>query len=426
MSRSRVHEWTLPITLVFAGAAFVCLVVVVLLAVFGVDFGINLTVGGLILCLLLPVGMEIRNRTSRRRRVVFLDFRRHQYGQGVAAGAIHVFNTDKRQWLVEVKQPEAVDGQGAAAWQIRELEKAIIDDADGVIIIPAEDRDELWHAIATVVKSGAMVVALDSKPPNMVYRRVGLEPPRFVSARYQETGTLIGDWLASWLQVDHSRQCILWVGPDGSWAGEERSRQIIYAIVRASAQDRMFIQPIDNWMPTPERCHETLDLVARAEGLVAVYCADDENALALHLLTITERVDLRSRMRIIGCNATPDDWGNIPAVDMHAVDVTVDILAKEQGAEAARLFVRERYGKLSSTQRSVFITPHLLVPGSREGRWLDRIFEALDTESDETATDGDQHAIGVHEGNSPAAIPVNVTRIDTADAGADDEASGTA
>lgn len=417
MAQSRIREFALPVTLVFAGASFIGLVAVAVLATFKVDLGINLTIAGLLLCLILPVGLEIRSRTSRPRRVVFLDFRRHQYGQGVAAGAVDVFNTDRRQWVVEVKQPEAVDGKGAVSWQIRELEKAIIDDVDGVIIIPAEDREELWHAIATVVKSRAMVVALDSKPPNTVYRRVGLEPPRFVSARYQDTGTLIGDWLARWLEVDPTRQCILWVGPNGSWAGEERSRQIIYAVVRAGAQDRMVVQPIENWMPTPERCHETLDIVGKAKGLVAVYCADDENALALHLLTLTERVNLRPKMRIVGCNATPDDWGNIPAVDMHAVDVTVDILAKEQGAEAARLFIRERYGKLSSTQRSVFITPHLLLPGAREGRWLDRIFETLDAESDSgSGTTPDVLAATTSRQDSASAIAVSVTRIDTADA----------
>jgi len=375
MRSSRVKEFALPLSLVFAGSAFATLIVLTCLGFAHVELGISLAVAGLVLCLLLPLGLELRNRTSRPRRVLFLDFRRHQYGQGVASGAVKVLNEDKRQWLIDVKSPEAVDGKGAVQWQIRELESAIIDDIDAVIIIPAEDREELWHALATVVKSGAMVVALDNKPPNNIYRRVGLEPPRFVSARYQETGTLIGEWLGPWLQADEQRHCILWIGPEGSWAGEERSRQIIYSVVRSGAQERMHLQPIDNWMPTPESCHDALDLIEKLDGPVAVYCADDENALALHLMTLTERVQLRSRMRIIGCNATPDDWGNIPAVDMHAVDVTVDILAQEQGSEAARLLVRERYGKLSSTQRSVFITPHLLVPGAREGRWLDRIFE---------------------------------------------------
>ncbi|HEY1489361.1 MAG TPA: hypothetical protein VGF84_24865 [Micromonosporaceae bacterium] len=405
MKSSRVKEFALPISVVFTGSAFITLIALTCMALARVEIGISLAVAGLLLCLLLPMGLEIRSRTSRPRKVLFLDFRRHQYGQGVAAGAVKVLNADKRQWLIEVKQPEAVDGKGAVQWQIRELETAIIDDIDAVIIIPAEDREELWHALATVVKSGAMVVALDSKPPNTIYRRVGLEPPRFVSARYQETGTLIGEWLAPWMAADPQRSCILWIGPNGSWAGEERSRQIVYSVVRADAQDRMHLQPIDNWMPTPERCHETLDLVEKLDGLVAIYCADDENALALHLMTLTERTHLRSRMRIIGCNATPDDWGNIPAVDMHAVDVTVDILAQEQGSEAGRLLVRERYGKLSSTQRSVFITPHLLVPGAREGRWLDRIFEGLDSDvngtSDLTAPPDDPE------------ILVSVTHIDT-------------
>jgi DNA-binding LacI/PurR family transcriptional regulator len=404
----------MPLTLVFAAAILSTLACVVVLAIMDVELGINLAIAGLLLCFTLPIGMELRSRASRPRRILFLDFRRHQYGQGVASGAVEVFNADKRQWLVEVKQPDAVDGKGTVAWQIRELESAIIDDFDGVIIIPGADREDLWHAIATVVKSQAMVVALDAKPPNMVYRRVGLEPPRFVSARYQETGTLIGEWLEPWLLADAARSCILWIGPDGSWAGEERSRQIVYSVVRAGLQDRMSLQPIENWMPTPERCHETLDLVEKAEGLVAVYCADDENALALHLLTLTERVRLRRKMRIIGCNATPDDWGNIPAVDMRAVDVTVDILAKEQGAEAARLMVRERYGKLSSTQRSVFITPHLLLPGGREGRWLDRMFDGMTPDGDPDSFHDDVLEAGAQIKDNDE-MPVTVLKIDSND-----------
>ncbi len=407
MNSSRVKEFTVSLGTVTATAAFVTLIVFAALAFNHVELGVNLAVSGLLLGMLIPVGLEVRSRSSRPRRILFLDFRRHQYGQGVASGALRVLHADKRQWLVDVKQPEAADGKGSVQWQIREIELAIIDNIDGVIIIPAEDSDELWHALATLVKSNAMVIALDSKPPNAVYRRVGLDPPRFVSARYEKTGTLIGNWLADWMLEDPERTCILWIGPEGSWAGEERSRQIIYCLVKAGVQDRMRLQPINNWMPTPERCNETLDVIEASDGQVAIYCADDENALALHLMTLTDRTPLRSQMRIVGCNATPDDWGNIPAVDMHAVDVTVDILAQEQGAEAARLLVLERYGKLSSTQRSVYIAPHILVPGAREVRWLDRIFDGHDVEIATPAppTPG--------EAPSEPSIPVVTTRHNT-------------
>ena len=104
----------------FAGSALVTLLIVCSLAVANVDLGINLAVAGLLLCLFLPLGSEARSRASRPRRVLFLDFRRHQYGQGVAAGAVRVLNADKRQWIIDVKQPEAVDGKGATQWQVRE------------------------------------------------------------------------------------------------------------------------------------------------------------------------------------------------------------------------------------------------------------------------------------------------------------------
>ena len=55
MARSRVSEFAMPLSLVLAGAVLACLMSVVLLAVLGVDLGINLTVAGLLLCLVLLV-----------------------------------------------------------------------------------------------------------------------------------------------------------------------------------------------------------------------------------------------------------------------------------------------------------------------------------------------------------------------------------
>lgn len=375
-SRSKVHEIRLPLSVVFAGSAFSGSVLCAILAATGMELGLNLTFVGLFLALVLPLGLEIRNRTGRPRRVLILDYRSHQYGQAVARGVRDVLSCDRRRWLTEYKSTGTSTTQGATQWQTRQLQSAVIDEIDGVVLIPGGDDENLWYAVAAAIKAGTFVAVVDTKPPNKIFRDVGIDSPRFVSSRYSQTGALTGELLQAWLDGDPHRRCVLWTGPDDSWPGEERSRNVIYRLAQSDLLDRAELLPIRSWTPDAQRCLDTLKYVENAPGGVAVYCADDENAMALHLYTLTERPALRSSMYIIGCNGTPDDYGNILAVDMRAVDATIDILAEEQGLQTAMLFVKERNGRLSPAERTVFIEPRILIRSSSKARWLDSLFEA--------------------------------------------------
>ncbi|WP_244930642.1 hypothetical protein [Nocardioides sp. W7] len=264
-------------------------------------------------------------------------------------------------------------------WQVRQLQSAIINGIDAVVIIPAAEDSELWHAMAALSKTGTFLIAVDSKPPNSAFRRLGVDEPRFVSSKYSSTGILIADWLVPWLQGDRTRQCLLWTGPVGSWPGEERSRNIIYQLLVAGLARRLALQPLSSWQPAVVRCREAIAWVQSQSGECAIYCGDDENALALHMVCMSETPELRPRMRIIGCNATADDWGNVPALDMHATDVTVDILVREQGQAVAQMLIRERRGQLSSSEQTVFIQPQL-VALQGDGGWLGQVFRTEDAQ----------------------------------------------
>lgn len=380
---SRVTEFRLPMTVVFAGSALIGLGLCAGLATAGVELGLNLTIVGLVLALLLPLGLEVRNRASRVRRVVILDYRAHQFGHAVARGAMRTLSADRRRWSVEYKAPTTSTGDGSLAWQIRELQTAVIEDLDGIILIPSDDDRDLWFALAAAIKTKIFAVAIDTKPPNTVFRNTGIEPPRFVSARYGESGEIIGKVLTEWLSADPLRQCVLWTGPDGSFAGEERSRNILYRLAQADLLDRTVLMPMDDWAPDSGRCRDTLKIVESSPTQVAVYAGDDENAMALHWLTVSEHAELRHRMFLIGCNATPDDWGHVPALDLRTVEATVDILAEEQGVQAALLFVKERSGKLPASQRSVYISPELARPADAGSTWLHSLFAAEGNHEDE-------------------------------------------
>lgn len=370
---SRVREFRLPLTAVFGGPALVSLLLCAGLGIVGVDLALNLTIIGLLLAVLIPTGIEVRKHSGRPRRVWIVDYRVHQYGQAVARGAERVLYNDKRQWLVERKPPTgATSGPN---WQIETIQKAIIEDVDGLLLLPATgDEDQLWLTLASAIKSGRFVVVADTKPPNKIFRELLVEPPRFVSSRYSETGVIIGKHLHEWLSEGPDRTCILWTGPHGSWPGEERSRNILFELARHKHLDQIKLCQLKSWTPEPIRCYETIKLVEQAPpGLVAVYCADDENALALHLWTQLNYPGLRARMYIIGCNGTPDEQGEVQVLTMGAANVTVDISAEQQGVQAATLFIKERNSKLlPGAERSVFTPPKLLLHESKEG-WKDAL-----------------------------------------------------
>lgn len=360
----------MPLTAVFGGSALASLLLCAGLGIAGVDLGLNLAVAGLLLAVLIPAGVEIRTRSGRPRRVWIIDYRMHQYGHALARGAERVLHHDKRQWIVERKQPIGV--AGGVDWQIEAIQKAIIEDVDGLLLLPATgDEEQLWLTLASAIKSGRFVVVADTKPPNKIFRELLVEPPRFVSSRYSETGVIIGQHLHKWLEESVDRTCILWTGPDGSWPGEERSRNILFELARNGRLDRIKLCQLRSWTPDRERCIDTIKDVERAPGNVAVYCADDENVHALHLWTLQHCPKLRAKMYIIGCNGTPDEQGEVHVLAIGAANVTVDILAEQQGVQAAALLIKERNSKLlPGSERSVFTSPKLLLHERKE-RWTD-------------------------------------------------------
>lgn len=372
---SRVREFKLPLTAVFGGSALVSLLLCALLGVAGVDLGLNLAAVGLLLGVLIPAGIEMRKHSGRPRRVWIVDYRMHQYGYAVARGFERVLYHDKRKWIVDRKPPEGV--VTGVDWQIEVIQKSIIEDIDGLLLLPgANDYEQLWLTLASAIKSGRFVVVIDTKPPNKVFRDLLVEPPRFVSSRYEETGIIIGKHLHEWLNRDADRICILWTGPIGKWPGEERSRNILFELARENHLNQVRLRQLNSWMPDVERCIDTIKLVEENSGDVAVYCADDENALALHLWTQKNCPELRAKMHIIGCNGTPDEQGDVQVLAMQAANATVDILAEQQGVLAAALFVKERNSKLLPTSdRSVYTLPKLLLHEPKE-RWMDKLLEA--------------------------------------------------
>lgn len=372
--KSLLVESRLSLAMVFVVPTVAALLVSVVLVFTGLELGMNLTIVGLIYALFLPLSLEIRHRSSRPRRVRIIDYRFHQYGHAVARGAMRTLKNDSRQWIIDYKAPDSATSTGSLKYQIREIQEASLYDVDAILLIPAADDESLWRAVAALIKTGCFVVTVDTKPPHDSFRGVGIETPRFVSTKYDVTGTLTAQIITEFLDDDVARRAVLWIGPEGSWPGEERSRNIVYSLAQKGDIVRSFLLPIDGWAPEVGRCRRTLEYVRQCEGPVAVYCADDENAMALHLYCMTEEPHLRKQMYIIGCNGTSDDWGGVPALDSRSVEATIDIMAEEQGIQAGMFMVRERSGRLDPSDRSLRVPPRILYRTTNANRWIQSLF----------------------------------------------------
>lgn len=349
---------TLPLTVVFAVALSLSIVLGAVLVAIGVSVGIALTSAGIALPLLLTAGLEARQLSGQRRRVWVIDYREHDFGHAVERGVRRVLqDEDKNIWEVKTYRPEVRSESSSSQWQIGHIQRACAQGVEGLIVIPVADDAPLWNALAEAMTKGVFVVVLDTKPPNKVFQRVGVQPPRFVSSDYSETGVLVGGLLVEWLNADPQRWCVLWLGPRGSWPGEERSRNILLRLAYEGLLDRAQLCPIHSWAPDQRRRLKTIELVQEIEGEVAVYCADDENAREL-----VERLpeNLRRKMYVIGCNGMPNARGRVDVCDSGAVNVTIDILAEQQGDRAAQLFINERNGSLDPSDRPDPVTPQLL------------------------------------------------------------------
>ena len=219
----------------------------------------------------------------------------------------------------------------------------------------------LWHSMAALIKSGAYVIAVETKPPNSVFRKLALEGPRFVSGRVDETGLLIGDWLVGWLKEDDQRNCILWIGPDDSWPGNERSRNVLYQLTAAGLGHRATLMPIPDWEQSRGRCMHTHRMIYEILGEVAICCADDENAIALHVLTLKEFIHVRSRMKIIGCNAPRGRLGKRAGLCHEGRGRHRGRPGQGTGQGSATLLIKQRSGGLYSDERSACISPVLRI-----------------------------------------------------------------
>jgi len=284
-----------------------------------------------------------------------LDYRTHNYGDAIFRGMMRESNGP-----VEHIRPGLNDAADPIAFQCEHLEEAVEEGIGQVVVIPARDSGQLWQAMQTATRDGVFLISIDTKPIRREFVHNRVAPPRFICARYDVTGDLIATTCVTHLRADKQSRAILWTGPESSWAGEERSRRIVYALASAGLFDRVGLVPLRSWEADTARCEATVRLLRdHTASTTVVYTADDENALALHKHVMNSEPTLREKMLIIGCNATPDAADTVPALQSGALDVTIDLSIVNQGRRAAKMVNRYRDGA-PNVAETVYLEPSIM------------------------------------------------------------------
>lgn len=281
-----------------------------------------------------------------------LDYREHNYGDAIFRGV--EAKIDGRAKLI---RPDSAEKGDPVHFQSSRIEEAASKGIGQVIIVPARDSDRLWRAMQNATRDGVFLISIDTKPIRREFVLNRVAPPRFICARYDTTGDCIAQLCVDHLSRHPTSRAILWTGPENSWAGEERSRRIVYALAGAGLFSRVDIVPLPSWEADEARCEATLRLVRlhKSESTV-VYTADDENALALHDYVQRTAPELRRKLLIIGCNGTPDAADRVPALEKGAVDATVDLSIVNQGREAAKMVNAYKKGRPNIAE-TVYLEP---------------------------------------------------------------------
>jgi len=377
--RSRLQEEPPPLWFVAGLTVSIGLAVLAILNVLNVDGGTTLGIAGLVLGVAVPVIFDRRSQGSRTHAVIFLDYRDHLVGVSACKGlqeamgeepSIHVFR----------RKPEA--HAYPSEWQLEFLTSREARSASAVVVMPpplnrpqALDMaapvrplrpEQLAQALAQLAADGVFVVSIDEPLETAPFLPALAPMPRHVQADYAAGGDMIGRWLAARL-VEGSTgadiRAMLFLGPEQSPPGRDRSMRVLYELVRTGLASR--VETIE--LPDFDRgkALAVSTVLDRVEGLgdgslLFVEAGDDEMALAIDDALRELPLDTASRVRIVGYDGTRNAAGDYDVLHARCVVATVDSRTGEWGRRAADYLLAEREGTISRMSQVHLVTPQLV------------------------------------------------------------------
>ena len=318
--------------------------------------GVAGTVGGV-------AALALSQYATRRpplRRVVFLAKSRSSFARNICRGLTEAL-ADYSDVRVETHFPPSTV-EDPLEWQRQQLRSLAFATAHAVVIIPAAEDHLLWRELAARIRSGALVVCIDTKPVNEVFLELGTEPPRFVGSDFMFGGRAIGTFMVEDLNGSPETTAVLALGPELSWPARERASWLLYQLALHGLLDRCRCVALPSW--NTDDCAGLLldsmnDALATGATSLVVYTGNDKLAAALdRAIRRTRMTDSVASIRLVGYDGTTTDDGVLMMSDLDHGVATIDAIPFEQG-RAAGDFVQWAYAGEQPHFRKRIIPPAL-------------------------------------------------------------------
>jgi inositol transport system substrate-binding protein len=246
----------------------------------------------------------------------------------------------RRELLAEAEvlgvDVSVLDGQANSAKQTADIETALVQGVDGVILAPT-DVTALVPAVNAVLKEGRPIVTVD--------RRV-----ERASAHIGADNVAGGRMMVEWIVANHpdGARIVLLTGQPGSSSAIDRTRGVKEAVAAAGSRYRIIAEQSANWSRDQGLTVSQNILTALGGNRPDVILAENDD-MALGAVEALRTAGL-SGIAVLGFDATPEALARIRDGDMA---LTVEQSPSRQIREALRQIVQARSGQTGLTSVSI-------------------------------------------------------------------------
>lgn len=191
--------------------------------------------------------------------------------------------------------------------------------------------------MAPLGRKGILVVSVDTKPPNELFRKQDAPVPYFVGSDFGDGGRKTGRFLAEHLATQSADAVLVATGPEESWPAAERASWILYELAGAGVLDKCFSVELHSWdaKASAKQLIEASRRVCGAFKTPVIFTANDKIAVEFDR-SISRELDLRDiGMAIVGYDGTRDESDELVVQSCELGLATIDTEPFKQGLAAA-------------------------------------------------------------------------------------------
>lgn len=249
----------------------------------------------------------------------------------------------RRELLAEAEvlgvDVSVLDGQANSAKQTADIETALVQGVDGVILAPT-DVTALVPAVNAVLKEGTPIVTVD--------RRIegASAPVAHIGADNLAGGRMMVEWIVA--NHPDGARVVLLTGQPGSSSAIDRTRGVKEAVAAAGSRYRIIAEQSANWSRDQGLTVSQNILTALGGNRPDVILAENDD-MALGAVEALRTAGL-SGIAVLGFDATPEALARVRDGDMA---LTVEQSPSRQIRAALRQIVQASSGQTGLTSVSI-------------------------------------------------------------------------